>query len=329
MIPPPDNFGKPTCMNVAESLATFLVDPVSRDRLHAEGTALVNPSRGVSYTTDAHGYYDFTVDRRFHDMETTSEEYAGEQQASWQRFYEEYLRPWAFREPVDRVLEVGCGMGLGIRMFREDGLEAYGIDIPCLARFWGKAGNNPLHFFLSDGAATPFPDDCFDAVYTLGTIEHIGTSVGHYTLEDDYQETRGTFARELLRITRPGGRILVTCPNKSFPIDIHHEPTDAATPPGTMRFRRYLFDRFGMTLHRPFGRYHLLSFSELRRLFCVDNGASAIEALPLKNYFAFKRTGSLRLVRALKVPIISYIERMPPLLRRSPFNPFLVVEIRK
>lgn len=316
-------------MTVSEILASILVDPVSRDRLQTEGAVLVNPARGVSYTTNAYGYYDFTVNPRFHDMETTSEDYAGEQLASWRRFYEEYLRPWAFREPVDRVLEVGCGMGLGVRMFREDGLEAYGIDIPCLARFWKKAGNDPRHFLVCDGAATPFPDDYFDAVYTLGTIEHIGTKVGHYTLEPDYQETRRAFARELLRITRPRGRILVTCPNKSFPIDIHHEPTDAATPPGKMRFRRCLFDRFGMTLHRPFGRYHLLSYSELRRLFCVDNGASAIEALPLKRYFAFKRTGSLRLVRGLKAPIIAYIEGMPPFFRRSPFNPFLVVEIRK
>ncbi len=284
---------------------------------------------GQSYAPNPQGYFDFTLDPAFYDMESTSEDYAEEQQASWRRFYDEFLKPWVDRESARRVLEVGCGVGMGIRFFAEEGYDAYGLDIPCLAKFWQRIGNDPRHFLLGDGASMPFPDDYFDAVYTLGTIEHIGTKVGHYTLADDYRETRIAFAKEMLRVTKPGGRLLVTCPNKSFPIDIHHEPTDDATPEGAMRFRRYIFDRYGLTLHKPFGKYHLFSFGELRRLFRVDNGATAAEALPLKHYFAFKRTGSLDLLRLFKGAIVNYVENMPAPLRRSCFNPFLVVEVRK
>lgn len=304
-----------------------LVDPVSHEALTVSGETLTSGLR--TYRVGPDGYFDFTVGDQFYDMESTSEEYAGEQTESWRRFYWEYLKPWVRRENATRVLEVGCGMGFGIRFLREDGVEAYGIDIPCLAKFWKRAGNDPAHFINCDGARMPFPDGYFDAVYTLGTIEHIGTKVGHYTLEDNYRETRRAFAKEMLRVTKPGGRLLVTCPNKSFPIDIHHEPTDAATPAGTMRLRRYIFDRYGMTLHKPFGKYHLFSYDELKELFCADSGANFIAPLPLKYYFAFKRTGSLGLLRRLKNLIVWYIENMPPVIHKSPLNPFLVVEVRK
>lgn len=313
--------------NVAQQLAAVLVDPVTHESLTAVDDSLASGDRAYGVGPD--GYFDFTVGDRFYEMESTSEEYAGEQQESWRRFYNEYLRPWAQRENARRVLEVGCGMGLGIRFLREDGIEAFGIDIPCLAKFWKRAGNDPAHFINCDGARLPFPDGYFDAVYTLGTIEHIGTKAGHYTLEDNYKQTRIEFAKEMLRVTRSGGRLLVTCPNKSFPIDIHHEPTDDATPAGTMRLRRYIFDTYGMTLHKPFGKYHLFSYSELKELFCAQNAAGSIAPLPLKYYFAFKRTGSLGLLRRLKNVIVWYIENMPAAIRKSPLNPFLVVEVRK
>ncbi|NUM56865.1 MAG: class I SAM-dependent methyltransferase [Candidatus Hydrogenedentes bacterium] len=312
---------------LAQRLARVLVDPVTHESLTAVDRTLV--SAGRTYGLSDEGYFDFTVGDRFYEMESTSEEYAGEQAESWRRFYDAYLKPWVQREGARRVLEVGCGMGLGIRYMRDDGIEAYGIDIPCLARFWKRAGNDPAHFINCDGARMPFADDYFDAVYTLGTIEHIGTKVGHYTLENNYRETRVAFAKELLRVTRPGGRVLVTCPNKSFPIDIHHEPTDAATPAGSMRLRRYVFDRFGMTLHKPFGTYHLFSYGELKELFCGRNGAASIAPLPLKDYFAFKRTGSLGLLQPLKHAIAWYVEHMPAMIHKSPLNPFLVVEVRK
>jgi SAM-dependent methyltransferase len=315
-------------MTLAESLASFLVDPVTHEALRATGSYLESAASRV-FRAGPEGYFDFTLGDHFYEMETTSEEYADEQRESWRRFYSEYLRPWVRREDARRILEVGCGMGMGIRFLRDDGFEAYGVDIPCLSRYWARAGNDPAHFFTCDGAATPFPDRYFDAVYTLGTIEHIGTTVGHYTLNDDYWDTRIAFAKELLRVTRANGRILVSCPNKAFPIDIHHGPTDSATPADAMRFRRYLFNRYGMTLHKPFGKYHLLSYGELRGLFCQAGLAQSIAPLPLKNYFAFKRTGSLGPLRPIKRAIVAYIESMPALLRRSPLNPFLVVEVRR
>ena len=312
---------------LAAQLASILVCPESRQPLESHEDALKCPATGAQYARNEHGYYDFTLDDALGTFETTSDEYAEDQTAHKRRFYDEFLRPWLDRGNAQRVLEVGTGLGMEIRFLNEEGRQAYGVDVPCLSRFWSRNGNDPARFFCCDGARMPFQNDYFDAVFTLGVIEHVGTQVGHYTLCDDYRAQRRAFANELLRVTKPGGRILVTCPNKTFPIDIAHEPTDAATPPGALRLRRFLYDKTRMTVHPPWGAYHLLSHREVRDLFCRESSAT-IQALPAKGYFSFQRFGSgpFGLLRPL---LSAYVNRLPRALRATPLNPFVIAEIRK
>jgi SAM-dependent methyltransferase len=305
------------------------VCPICHGPLRRNGERLVCAADDVVYEKHASGYYDFTPPGKYDDVETTTDEYADEQEAHWRRFYDAFLRPWLAREEAQRVLEVGCGVGMGVRFAREQGLEAYGIDLACLAPYWQRAGNDPEHFFFAEGARLPFPDGYFGALYCLGVIEHVGTVVGHYTLAENYREEREAFARELLRVTKPGGRLLVTCPNRRFPIDIHHEPSDDATPEGAMRFRRWFYDRFGMTLHPILGTHHLFSLGDFRQLFVQACGARTAEPLPLRHYFAFHRMGSLPGVRLVKSLAAAFIEQIPRPLRGTCFDPFLVVEIRR
>ncbi len=307
---------------------TALVCPDCHGALTPRDGGLACETHGA-YSRDSHGYLDFTPEGRYERVETTSEAYADEQRTNWRRFYDDFLAAWLQREDAQRILEIGCGVGMGIRFACDEGKEAYGIDLPCLSPFWAQVENDPASFFLAEGARLPFPDGYFDALYCLGVIEHVGTVVGHYTLGEQYREERRAFARELLRVTKPGGRLLITCPNRRFPIDIHHEPTDDATPSGTMRFRRWFYDRYGMTLHWPFGTYHLFSLGDLRRLFVSDCGAASAEPLPLRHYFGFHRMGSLAGVGAVKGLAAAYIEQIPKPLRGSCFDPFLVVEVRR
>lgn len=312
---------------VAQVLAARLVCPFSRSALRAEDGALVSES-GERYALTPHGYFDFTRDAGLAAAETTSEEYAEDQQGSWRRFFDDYLYPFIAREPHRRVLEVGTGLGMGITFLVESGIEAYGIDLPSLSRYWARIQNDPRHFLHCDGAAMPFPDGYFDVVYTLGVIEHIGSVVGHYTLREDFQARRRNFADEILRVTRPGGRILVSCPNKAFPIDLAHEPTDAATPPGKLRFRRWFYDRTGMTVHPVWGTYHLLSYGEVESLFCGNNRAESMRPLPLRGYFTFTRFGSGPF-GFLKPLVAACVNNIPPVLLKSPLNPFVIAEIRR
>jgi SAM-dependent methyltransferase len=306
-----------------------MICPKCHQSLAEREEGLACSACGLAYSRNRHGYLDFSLESRLDKVDSTSEEYASEQISSWQRFYRDYLKPWVDREQTERVLEVGCGLGMGIALLRQDGYDAFGIDLPNLAPFWAREKRDPRHFIVGDGGRTPFPDGYFDAVITLGTIEHIGTLTGHNTLAADYGAIRNSFAAELLRITKPGGRLLVSCPNKSFPVDIHHQPTDEATEKNRKKLRQAIFNRTGLNLHSPVGRNHLLSFRELKKLFCRDNGARTIRTIPAKYYFAFKRAGSLRMLRRFKSPIRAYMELLPGPLRKTFLNPFLIVEIRR
>lgn len=94
-----------------------------------------------------------------------------------------------------------------LRWAAEQGAEVYGIDIsPPIARsaqqrFRGRG--LMLEGVIADVRALPFASASFDAIYSMGTIEH-------------FDETELSVA-ELFRVLRPGGRAVVGVPNRNDP----------------------------------------------------------------------------------------------------------------
>lgn len=272
------------------------------------------------------GFLEMVMDRHLYQTQSTSEEYAGHQETSSIRVYEEFLKPYLLKEPFQRILDVGCGIGQEVSLLLKDGYEAYGIDLPNLSKFWAQQGNDPHYFYSATATQLPFPDNSFDVVYSLGVIEHIGTKTGHCTLVDEYEQARQDYAHEILRVAKPGGRILIACPNKSFPIDIQHGPGDELTSPGWLR--NWIYLKTGMNIHSVWGRSHLLSYSEVKMLFRPHGVASSFNALPLHGYFGFGRfqKGFLKLIVNLAM---YYVEHLPSFVRQSFLNPYMLLEIRK
>lgn len=316
-----------------QALCRILVCPACHGRLESWEAQLRCTQCDRTFGAGEHGYIEFRVDEpggSVYEQDTTPEEYAETQEYCGLRLFEEYTKPVLLRAPFRSVLDVGCGMGMGISRLVEEGHEAaYGIDLPNMGKFWARSGKDPEHFFCCDGAWLPFQDSFFDVVYSLGVIEHIGTVLGYFTLSPDYQHIRQSFADELLRVTRPGGRILIACPNKHFPIDIQHRPKDALSPDSlTSRLRASVYEWTGVNIHRTWGPYHLLSYAEVRQLFCGSGRASAFEAMPLRGYFGFStfERGSLKpLLRLARF----YIENLPGFLRTSFLNPYMLAQITK
>jgi SAM-dependent methyltransferase len=90
------------------------------------------------------------------------------------------------------------------------GAHAYGVDIsePIVTQarraFAGaRDGPRPLRSALGDVRDLPFRDGSFDAVYSMGTIEH-------------FDETERA-VREMARVLKPGGRAIVGVPNRHDP----------------------------------------------------------------------------------------------------------------
>ncbi len=87
------------------------------------------------------------------------------------------------------------------------GARAYGIDIsePTViqSRRAFDAGPGTLHGAVGDVRDLPFRDASFDAIYSMGTIEH-------------FDETERA-VEEMARVLKPGGRAIVGVPNRYDP----------------------------------------------------------------------------------------------------------------
>lgn len=278
------------------------------------------------FKKNTYSFLEFIRDKAIYEIDTTTEDHSKIQEFSGLRIYNEFLKPLMLQEPCKRVLDIGCGVGKGISMLVTEGYDAYGIDLPNVSKFWAGVSNDPQHFFCCDSTHLPFPDNFFDFVYSLGVIEHIGTQIGQATLSKNYWEIRQRYANEILRVTKPSGRILIACPNKSFPIDIQHGPGDKLHPGN--RMRNYIHKKFKINIHPIWGKNHLLSYSEAKRLFCYHGGARSFEPLPLKNYFGFIGFKTALLKPFLRLTTM-YIDNLPLFLRASFFNPYMLVLIRK
>ena len=107
-----------------------------------------------------------------------------------------------------KVLDVGCVARLNFlpATLASIGWEVYGIDV---RQFKFKFPN--FYFVLGDITKTDFPDNFFDAVSAVSTLEHIGLG-GRYGISKDDPEGDARAVREIRRILRRDGRLLVTLP---------------------------------------------------------------------------------------------------------------------
>ena len=74
---------------------------------------------------------------------------------------------------VKTVLDVGCGLGSGIKLLREMGIEADGIDISdCITHLWEHNGVEE-YCQVCSADKMPFPDEKYDIVACFDVMEHI------------------------------------------------------------------------------------------------------------------------------------------------------------
>ena len=105
-----------------------------------------------------------------------------------------------------RVLVAGCGVGMYARQIRDrftNSVEAFDIEFDRVKL--ARAGLPAA--IVSAGEAIPFASSCFDTVLSHEVIEHVA---------DDRLSLQ-----EMLRVAKPGGRVLLFCPNRWYPFETH------------------------------------------------------------------------------------------------------------
>ncbi|MEM3440105.1 MAG: class I SAM-dependent methyltransferase [Candidatus Bathyarchaeia archaeon] len=123
--------------------------------------------------------------------------------------FTEYL--WVLRNLIKRgrILDVGCTESLLPQMLAEfPELEVYGIDIRPYEN--GINVRPKFKFFQEDALHTHFPNEFFDQILAISSIEHFGLK--WYGNEKPDPEADKKAMKEMHRILKRNGSILVTVP---------------------------------------------------------------------------------------------------------------------
>ena len=113
------------------------------------------------------------------------------------------VRRWA--DLSGRVLDNGCGLGTWLEAMAPYSKHRFGLELEFervrQARPRGEGAVQAV------GERLPFDDDSFDVVLSNEVIEHV---------DDDRLAVS-----EMVRVVRPGGRIVIFCPNRWYPVEQH------------------------------------------------------------------------------------------------------------
>lgn len=104
-----------------------------------------------------------------------------------------------------RVLVDGCGVGEYLGRLSAQGSQAVGLDIE-LERTREALQKAP-RVVCAAGEHLPFPSDYFELVLSHEVLEHV---------QDDSQAVS-----EIVRVLRPGGRLVLFVPNRGYPFETH------------------------------------------------------------------------------------------------------------
>jgi SAM-dependent methyltransferase len=141
--------------------------------------------------------------------------------------------PWARRElaarPGELVLDLASPKLLAVVLARQ-GVEVVSVDqLESEIEAWRKLAPE-VRFEVADGRSLPFEDASFAHAYSVSVLEHIPEGGDEIAL------------RELARVVRPGGRVVVTLP---FAAEYREDWRDRDLyAEGEERGGRYFFQRW-------------------------------------------------------------------------------------
>ncbi len=172
----------------------------------------------------------------------------------------------AARERVfGKVLENGCGVGMYIEHLAPHCQTVFGLEFDLERAV--QARRRAEHVVGGQGELLPFPNETFDLILSHEVLEHV-------------QDDRAA-VREMARVLRRGGRMVIFAPNRGYPFETHgiywrgryrfgniplvnYLPRNLPRPAGAPRARLFPPGP-GAAVHRPAGALRG-AHGDLRRL---------------------------------------------------------------
>lgn len=148
-----------------------------------------------------------------------------------------------------RFVEVGCGLGLYLTRIAGLTNLAVGVEYEPNRAKEAAVNSHPASLVVAANEALPFRDSTFDVVLSNEVIEHVANDA--------------VSAGELVRILRPGGRLVVFCPNRWYPVEQHGIYWKGVYHFGNIPLVNYLPDRLRDRLAPHVRTYSLRRLREL------------------------------------------------------------------
>jgi len=103
------------------------------------------------------------------------------------------------------ILENGCGVGMYIEKLAAHGGRVIGLEYDIERAAEAKLRSKEI--FNAAGESIPLAASTFDLILSHEVIEHVA---------DDRAAVR-----EMIRVLKPGGRVVIFCPNRGYPFETH------------------------------------------------------------------------------------------------------------
>src|SRR5574340_140591 len=104
-----------------------------------------------------------------------------------------------------RVFVDGCGLGTYLEKLAPEASPAIGLDIEHERTVQAKSKTPRV--VCGAGEFLPFPAGTFDLILSHEVLEHV---------QDDRKAVQ-----EMVRMLKPGGRLVLFCPNRGYPFETH------------------------------------------------------------------------------------------------------------
>lgn len=117
----------------------------------------------------------------------------------------QFIQHYAGERLGGTVLENGCGVGIYMLHLQKHGGLVFGLEYDFERAL--EARQISRQVISGAGEYLPYISGSFDAIVSHEVIEHV---------QNDRQSVT-----EMVRVLRPGGRILLFCPNRGYPFETH------------------------------------------------------------------------------------------------------------